>query len=68
MKKNHIGGILFLILFIFGVVYLRKMVSTSDNQVAKDIMFVGDILVTLRFLGFMAVILLIVGLAIKNKK
>lgn len=68
MKKNHVGGILFIILVIFGVVYLRKTVKSSDNQVAKDIMFVGDILVTLRFLGFMAVILLIIGLAIKNKK
>ena len=68
MKKNPVGGILFLILVIFGVIYLRKSVNTSDNQVAKDLMFVGDILVTLRFLGFMAIILLIIGLVIKNKK
>lgn len=68
MKKNPIGGILFLIIVIFGVVYLRKTVNTSDNQVAKDMLFVGDILVTLRFLGFMAILLLIIGLAIKNRK
>ena len=68
MKKNPIGGILFLIIFIFGVIYLRKMVKTSDNQVAKDMMFVGDILVTIRFLGFMGIILLFIALAIKNKK
>ena len=68
MKKNPIGGILFLIIFILGVVYLRKMVNTSDNQVAKDIMFVGDILVTIRFLGFMGIILLFIAIAIKNKK
>ena len=68
MKKNPVGGILFLILVIFGVIYLRKSVNTSDNQVAEDLMFVGDILVTLRFLGFMAIILLIIGLVIKNKK
>lgn len=68
MKKNPVGGILFLILVIFGVIYLRKSVNTSDNQVAKDIMFVGDILVTLRFLGFMGIILVIIALAIKNKK
>lgn len=68
MKKNSLGGILFLIIFIFGILYLRKSVNTSDNEVAKDMMFVGDILVTLRFLGFMGIILLIIGLAIKTKK
>ena len=68
MKKNSLGGILFLIIFIFGILYLRKSVNTSDNEVAKDMMFVGDILVTLRFLGFMGIILFIIGLAIKNKK
>ena len=66
MKKNPLGGILFLIIVFFAIIYLRKSINTSDNQVAKDMLFVGDLLVTLRFLGFMTIILLVIGLAIKK--
>lgn len=68
MKKNAFSGILFFIIIIFIALLLRNTVNTSDNKVAKDILFVGDVLITVRFFAFILLILLIIGLSIHKNK
>ena len=67
MKKNLFSGIIFFFIVIFSAILLRKSVKTSDNKVAKDILFVGDLLITFRFIAFILVILLIIGLSMHKK-
>ena len=67
MKKNPLGGILFLIVAISGVLFFKNTIKTSDNQVAKDMLLVGDIFTTIRFIFFVGIMLVIIWFDVNNK-
>lgn len=68
MNNNRLAGMLFFIAVIAGALFLRNTVKTSDSTVAKDMLFVGDLFTTIRFILFVGVMLVIVGLVVKNNK
>ena len=67
MKNNRLTGILFFFAVIVGALFLRNTVKTSDSTVAKDMLFVGDLFSTIRFIMFVGIMLIIVGLAMRQK-
>ena len=67
MKKNPLAGIMFFVVVIAGVLFLRSSIKSSDNQVAKDMLFVGDLFNTIRFIMFVGIMLIIIGLAMRQK-
>ena len=67
MKKNPLAGIMFFVVVIAGVLFLRSTIKTSDSQVAKDMLFVSDLFTTIRFIMFVGIMLLILGLAMRQK-
>tara|TARA_Y100000389_G_C17337784_1_gene451627 strand:- start:525 stop:728 length:204 start_codon:yes stop_codon:yes gene_type:complete len=67
MKKNPLAGIIILTIVISGILFLRTTIKTSNNEIAKDMLFVSDIFTTIRFILFIGIILFILGLAIKKR-
>ena len=67
MRKNPLAGIMFFVVVIAGVLFLRSAIKSSDSQVAKDMLFVSDIFTTIRFIMFVGIMLIILGLAMRQK-
>ena len=45
-------GLLIFIIFVIGILYLRKRIFESDNEALKTAVRIGDIIVWFRFLLF----------------
>lgn len=67
MRKNPLAGIMFFVVVIAGVLFLRSTINSSDSQVAKDMLFVSDLFTTIRFIMFVGIMLIILGLAMRQK-
>ena len=68
MKKNHNLGIGLFTFIVCLMLMLRKLMDGSDNYMLKEMLFIGDLIIGIRFVLFMGLIFIILGLANHNAK